>query len=241
MTAVRPTVHERDEAGARLPLLVWRLPGPVLAISSAPFGGGIGARRWVLNATVPSAYSRLDPAGHLAELARDLDLDGAGVGLLTAVDVRTAVTATDGGVTVTATVGLGHPTWAAAADGHLRRERPGAGTINVVAWLPVQMSASALVNAVATVTEAKAQALWECQIAATGTATDALCLACPLPPGHSGDAAEPIAAASEEAYGGPRSQWGARLARAVHAAVHAGTRAWAEPSEHVKRGAGGRV
>ena len=113
-----------------------------------------------INATVDKAYARLDPERHLGELADGLGLAGAGVGLLTAVDVGDAVTADDGGVTAVATVGLGHPTWAAAPDGDLRHEP--AGTINIVAWLPVRLSDAALVNAVATATEAKAQALWDC-------------------------------------------------------------------------------
>jgi len=225
---------DRDEDGQRLPLLVWRPPRPVLAIASSPLGGGIGHRGWIINATVPSAYSRLDPAAHLAELARGLDLDGPGVGLLTAVDVHDAVTATDGGVEVTATVGLGHPTWAAAPDGDLRHHAPGAGTINLVAWLPVPLTASALVNAVSTATEAKVQALIDCGVGATGTATDAMCLACPPqacpPPAGFGEASDG-GFEDGEAYGGPRSIWGARLARAVHAAVVAGVRRWNRPPE----------
>jgi len=66
-----------------------------------------------------------------------------------------------------------------------------------------------MINAVATVTEAKAQALWDCGIAATGTASDAVCIVCPDDgPAHP--------------FGGPRSQWGSRLARAVYRAVVAG-------------------
>ena len=220
---------DRDEDGQRLPMLVWRPPRPVLAIASSPLGGGIGQRGWIINATVPSAYSRLDPAAHLAELARGLDLHGPGVGLLTAVDVREAVTAADGGVEVTATVGLGHPTWAAAPDGHLRHHVPGAGTINIVAWLPAPLTASALVNAVSTATEAKVQALIDCGVGATGTATDAICLACPPPAGF--DATSGGGFEDGEAYGGPRSIWGARLARAVHATVVAGVRRWNRPPE----------
>ena len=72
--------------------------------------------------------------------------------------------------------------------------------------MPARLGDAALVNAVATATEAKAQALRELGIAATGTATDAVTVLCP-PTG-------PV-----EAYGGPRSRWGARLARAVHEAV----------------------
>jgi adenosylcobinamide hydrolase len=209
---VQPTVAWRREDDRSLPLLVWRFPAPVRAIASSVFGGGIGERNWVINATVPATYTRADPAGHVRELADRAELDGAGVGLLTAVDVATAVTTSDDGVFAVATVGLGHPAWAAAADGHLRAaDEP--GTINVVAWVAAPLTDAAMVNAVATATEAKAQALWQAGLAATGTASDALCIATPV----AGDA---------DQYGGPRSVWGARLARAVHGAVLAGALAW---------------
>ena len=77
---------------------------------------------------------------------------------------------------VWATVGLGTPIWAAAPPAG-RRRRPagrGPGTINIVAYVPVRLGDAALVNAVATVTEAKAQALTGARAAATGTATDAV-------------------------------------------------------------------
>src|SRR5690349_20866753 len=100
-------------------MLVWRFAEPVWGIASGPLGGGLGVRHWAINATVDKAYARMDPERHLAELAGGLGLSGAGVGLLTAVDVTGAVSADDGGVTAVATVGLGHPTWAAAPDGDL--------------------------------------------------------------------------------------------------------------------------
>jgi adenosylcobinamide amidohydrolase len=217
-----PELTHRREDGADIPMLVWRPAAPVLAISSGPLGGGIGVRHWVINATVPMSYDRDDPDRHLTELATGLGLAGPGVGLLTGVDVAAVVTAWDGGAAVAATVGLGAPAWAAAPDGHLRREsgraRPAdqaypIGTINIVAHLPVRLGDAALVNAVATVAEAKAQALWDLGVEATGTCTDATCLSCP-PDG-------PV-----ESYGGPRSTWGARLARAVHEAVRRGGQAW---------------
>ena len=90
-------------------MLVWRLPGPLLAISSAPLGGGIGRRDWVVNATVDLAYRRDDPEVHLASLADDLGLTGVGVGLLTAVDVAEVIRTGDEGVVVWSTVGLGSP------------------------------------------------------------------------------------------------------------------------------------
>jgi adenosylcobinamide hydrolase len=193
-----------------MPVLVWRYAGPVRAIASGPLGGGIGPRHWVVNASVPMGYARDDPDAHLREIAAGLGLRGEGVGLLTAVLVGDRVLASDEGVQVVATVGLREPMWAAAPSGPLL-DHP--GTINVVAHLPVRLSDAALVNAVATVVEAKVQALMELGVPGTGTLTDATCVTCP-PDGPA------------EAYGGHRSTWGARLARAVHAAVLAGGRAY---------------
>jgi adenosylcobinamide hydrolase len=203
----KPILTARQEDGESIPLLVWRLPAPMRGISSAPLGGGIGTRRWVVNATVPMSYARADPQTHLAALAGDLGLDGPGVGLLTGVDVAQRVAAVDGAAEVWATVGLGQPIVAAAKRPIPRQHTP--GTINIVAFVPVRLSDAALVNAVATITEAKAQALWELGLAATGTATDAVTVLCPVD-----GAAEP--------YGGPLSRWGARLARAAHRAVREG-------------------
>lgn len=195
-----------------MPVLVWRLDSPTLAISSGPLGGGIGPRGWVLNATVGMDYRREDPDVHLLEIADALGLGGSGIGLMTGVDVAERVVATDGGASAVVTVGLGAPAWAAAPDGHLRRAGC-PGTINAVVRLPARLGEAALVNAVATVAEAKAQALWEIGIDATGTASDATCILCPLD-------------GSADPYGGPRSTWGGRLARAVHAAVRDGAATW---------------
>ena len=149
-----------------MPVLLWHFPEPRLCISSGPLGGGIGLRDWVLNATVPLDYDRTDPDRHLTEIGSALDLAGSGCGLLTAVDVTRHHLAADGGVHAAATVGLSSPAWAAAPDGHFRRESPSGdeyrvGTINIVVAVPVRLSDAALVNAVATATEAKAQALHE--------------------------------------------------------------------------------
>ncbi|HWM06672.1 MAG TPA: adenosylcobinamide amidohydrolase [Actinophytocola sp.] len=188
-------------------VLVWRLPTPLLTISSGPLGGGLGPRQWVLNATVSHTYTRDDPDRHLAEIAADLALPGAGTGFLTAVDVREVVHRAEDGVHASVTTGIGaHPTWAAAP---VRAVQPDpVGTINAVCFLPVRLSPAALVNAVATVAEAKAQALWEAGVPGTGTSTDATALLCPTD-------------GPTEAFGGPRSPVGGALARVVHAAVAA--------------------
>lgn len=204
MDVVSVQLRSRKEGGRELPLLVWRLPAPMRAVASAPHGGGLGVRRWVLNAQVPASYARRDPDHHLGRLAVGLGLAGRGVGLLTAADVRSPSTAVDGGVEVWATVGLGHPIQAAAPPTSAPAEL--VGTINLVCVLPERLSDAALVNAVATATEAKVQALRDLGHVATGTATDAVVVLCPA----EGRAAD---------FGGPRSVWGSRLARAVHAAV----------------------
>ncbi|CAM5650495.1 adenosylcobinamide amidohydrolase [Streptomyces atroolivaceus] len=197
----------RQESGLALHHLVWRLGPGWRVCSSAVLGGGIGPRSWILNAQVPGGYPRLDPDWHLAEIAAAEALDGPGAGLMTAADVTTYTVADDGGVIATVTSGLGVRGWAAApeegADGALPP-----GTVNIVVTLPVALSDAALVNAVATATEAKVQALVEAGLDCSGTPTDAVCVAAPDPGRRPG-----------EPFAGPRSRWGARLARAVHRAV----------------------
>ncbi|MCU1362820.1 MAG: putative adenosylcobinamide amidohydrolase [Acidimicrobiaceae bacterium] len=201
-------LRSRAEGGVELDVLVWRLASPTLCASTTTVGGGIGARWWILNAQVAPAYGRVDTETHVEEIASTLGLRGSGVGMLTAAPVAAVHRSSDEGVNVEATVGLTHPTWAASDEDGLRHI---VGTINVVAFLPVRLDDGALLNALATATEAKAQALWEASVPATGTPSDALCLVCPL----EGD---------RERFGGPRSLWGARLARAVRECVLAGAR-----------------
>jgi adenosylcobinamide amidohydrolase len=211
MTLDEPQLLSRHEDGAELSMALWRFRSPLLALSSAPHGGGWGERQWILAAQVAGGYHRTDPADHLAGLARDLGLDGPGIGMLTAVDVRRVTVSREDGVAAAATVGLTHPSWAAAADPGTTGAAVIAGTVNIVAVLGRRLSRAALVNAVMTVTEAKSQALWEAGVAGTGTPSDAVAVLCP----PSGPA---------EAFGGPRSRYGSRLARVVHRAVLDGSR-----------------
>jgi adenosylcobinamide hydrolase len=200
------TWHRR-EGGRDLPSLVVTWPVPARVASTSPLGGGIGRRLWLLNAQVASGYARRDPARHLRELGAGAGLAGPGVGMMTAADVGRAQRGVDDDVEVVATVGVGCPTLAAAPPDPAMA--PLVGTINIVVSVPATLSDAALVNAVATATEAKAQALFEAGLQATGTPTDAVCVAC-------------VEGGPVEDYGGPRSRWGAPLARAVHAAVLGG-------------------
>jgi adenosylcobinamide hydrolase len=213
---LEPAVESHTTGGGDLageaPVLVWRFDVPVRAVATAVLGGGVGERWWITNATVGFHYDETDPAAHARRIAAGCGLgEAAGVGLLTAVDVRTFTAATDGGAEVVVTTGLGALTWAAAADGQFEEWAP--GTVNVVAWVPAPLADAALVNLVATITEAKVQALAEAGVAATGTPSDAVVVCCPS--GHP-------PADEEHRYGGPRSTWGARIARAAHAAITEG-------------------
>ncbi|MFI2413832.1 adenosylcobinamide amidohydrolase [Streptomyces sp. NPDC018947] len=198
----------RVEDGERLHALLWRAgPGWRMA-GSAVLGGGIADCAWVLNAQVAHGYRRTDPAAHLAELARAVGAEGRGMGLMTAADVRDLGRARDGGAEAVVTAGISVRGWAAAPPETVTGT-PGPGTINIVAALPVALSDAALVNAVITATEAKVQALLDAGYDCSGTPTDAVCVAALAP--RPGTRTHPFA--------GPRSEWGARLARAVHRAV----------------------
>jgi adenosylcobinamide amidohydrolase len=243
--------HE-GETPDRLAMALWRPGPGWTMISSGVLGGGLGPREWVLNAQVPGRYSRMDPAAHLAEIAAGLGLDGPGVGLLTAAQVTDLVEAEDEGVRVAATVGLRVPTWAAVKPGTEDPElaplelappelappelappelappeltwtwQP--GTINIVVAVPVPLSDAAFVNAVITATEAKSQAVIEVGFGGTGTASDAICIAAPAQGSTTQGSTTQggTAQRAPEDFAGPRSPWGARIARAVHAAVLTG-------------------
>lgn len=210
-------MFRRTEDGRALTSTVWR-PGPGhRAISSALLGGGIGPAGWVLNAQVAGTYARMDPAEHLRELAAAYGLHGPGVGMMTAASVDRTVERSDEGIAVSATVGLRVPTWAAAPPDAVDPELApiqAPGTVNIVVSVPVPLTDAALVNAVITATEAKSQALMEAGYPCTGTASDAVCVITPETRETPAEAAEPFA--------GPRSTWGSRIARAVHAAVRDG-------------------
>jgi adenosylcobinamide hydrolase len=194
---------EHHDEGRAHPYALWRLAAPARVVASSPLGGGMGERGWVLNAQVDLHYARTDPHDHLGQIATDAGAVGAGVGMMTAADLTLGHGA-DGGVEAWATVGITSPTWAADADDAISAWSP--GTINVVVSVPAALGEAALVNAVTTATEAKTQALFEAGVPGTGTASDAVCVLA----GTEGPT---------EVFAGPRSVWGARIARAVHASV----------------------
>jgi adenosylcobinamide hydrolase len=201
----------REEDGSRLSALVWPFDEPVACVSTASVGGGLTQPSWVVNAQVVHGYRRTDLVDHAREIASALALVGDGVVMLQ----RREVVGIDG-VTVTATVGVSEPMW--AADSRAVVETATAvGTVNVVVQLPVAHTAAALVNLVATVTEAKCQAFARWPVPGTGTASDAITVVCPV----EGD---------PEPFGGPRSRCGQAAARAAYDAITAGLRSGYVPA-----------
>jgi adenosylcobinamide hydrolase len=196
------------------PALVVDFGGVRRCLSSAVVGGGLRDARGWLNLQVPHGYARMDPEVHLHEemAARGLD-PHATLGAMTAAHVDRATEQEEpGAARVVATVGIGVPL--AAAGRHLH-EVPAVNTINILVLVEAPLTDGALVYAVQTATEAKAQGLADAGIRAanhdgyaTGTATDSICIAA-LP-----GATEPFA--------GPMSTAGAAIARCVHAAVFDG-------------------
>jgi adenosylcobinamide amidohydrolase len=197
--------------------LLVTLPAPHRCVSSAVLGGGLTTARHWLNLQVPRDYACTDPAEHLAAEARAAGLDpGEVVGMLTAADVGAGVRRARGPACAVATVGIGQPL---AAAGRRPRAVRAVGTINLLVRVAAPLDDAALIAAVQTACEAKAQALADAGVralnhagAATGTATDALCVA--VPPGGG------------VPFAGPATAVGAAIAQAVHGAVLAGARAY---------------
>ena len=214
-------------------LLVWDLDGSRQAISSASVGGGLRRVRWVLAVGVDKGYARTDLTAHVAEIVAGLGLAGeedAVCALFTAADVAQVATSESGGGRAWATVGVTRPTWPvreAARAGSFTPPTP--GTVNLVVSLPVVLSPSALVQAVGTATETKAQVLVQAGVPGTGTASDALVVLCPVVDEGDGD---PACDGPVE-FAGVRSPWGTHLARAVHGAVVAGLAAHPWPPDDV--------
>jgi adenosylcobinamide hydrolase len=212
-TSALPQLAERTEDGRLLSTLVWQLGDSASCVATAAVGGGMSEPRWLVNAQVQHGYRRIDLARHGEQIAMALTLTGSGVVMFTAVDVRRRETVTVDGVTVTATVGVSDPVWAAApADASASEPAPVAGTINVVVRLPAGVTPAAMVNLVVTVTEAKCQALADAHVPGTGTPSDAVAIICPR------DDPAP------DLFGGPRSTLGRPTALAAYQAISAGLR-----------------
>lgn len=181
--------------------LVIDLGGRKRVLSSAPQGGGLTLASWVLNHQVvanPSATGNhsktfTHPGHFLRKVASRLEIPGHIVGLMTAVPMTQLVMAraASGGIWMEcfATVGVTNAVRAGEwpPRGSYGGRRGKTGTINLILVTNGSLSHAAMVGVVQVATEAKTGILCDyavpsCHsgIAATGTGTDAVVVACRL-------------------------------------------------------------
>ena len=113
-----------------------------------------------------------------------------------------------------------------------RADHHGPGTINIAAVLDANLDDAGLVNAVQTLTEAKAQAIADAGLlatnrdgVATGTATDSVLVAA-APIRSRPDAIDPSLWDGPSSFAGPATRVGHDLAMATHTAITAGVARW---------------
>jgi adenosylcobinamide hydrolase len=181
--------------------LVIDLAGLKRVLSSAPQGGGLTLASYVLNhqveanpsATGDQSKTFTDPAHFLRKVAFRLGIRSRTVGLMTAVPMTQLVTARVASeglwVECFATVGVTNAVRAGEWPQHCsHHDRPGKpGTINLILLTNSSLSHAAMVGVVQVATEAKTGVLRDhgvpcCRkgMAATGTGTDAVVIACRL-------------------------------------------------------------
>jgi len=198
---------------------------PWVTLSSGILGGGLGTKRYFINRQVPSGYCAGQPveelAAYLAASFKEYDPSRRPdwTALMTAAQVKDAcfirLAGADCRAAVIATAGVDNAC-AAGVTPYLNLD-PAAvgppGTINIMAFSSRALTHGAIVNAVQTVTEAKAQVLREFSVRcprtgayASGTNTDAVIIAAPDAP-----ACLP--------YAGPGTRIGYLLALGVRRAV----------------------
>jgi iron complex transport system ATP-binding protein len=191
---------------------------PLRVLSSAVVGGGLIEAAEILNLHVHKDFDGARPEDDIVRAAARSGVCAPFVGLMTAAETqyaRTAVEMLDGlTVAAVASVGLSNVCSAGVTPPATARPPgpPGPGTINLILLVDARLSPSAMVNAVITVTEAKALVLAEWDVRspdghpASGTSTDSVVVAC-------------TGAGAPLDYAGPATTVGWLAARAVRSAI----------------------
>ena len=201
--------------------VVLRWPLLLRVLSSAVVGGGLAEARAVINLHVAKDDPCVDPPGLIETFARRAAVHEPYVGLLTSACTEHATVGEAAGfgfqAVAVATVGLSNRI--AAGRSAARPWVP--STINTIVVVEADPEPAALVNAVITATEVKALALMEASIGdgdggpATGTSTDAVVIAA-------------TGRGPRARFGGPASELGWVIGRAVREALANGIRGWKE-------------
>lgn len=160
---------------------------PWQALSSAPLNGGFFQCQNFLNLKVNGEPVDEAPAQSLQNFLCRLGVQTPSTAMMTAASMKSmrVVTKKYAGLGFTAIVTTGLDNARCAGD--KADEKPQAGTINMQVLSHQTLSQSAMVEAIAMITEAKASALLKHQVRskvsnniATGTGTDCTLIACPL-------------------------------------------------------------
>lgn len=200
--------------------VVVRAPRPLRAVSSAAVGGGVGEARALVNLHVAKGFRCEDLETSLAAFVGRRRVPAPWIGLANAAftDKAALASETADGVTAAAIVTVGLSNLASAGV------TPPAvwqlSTINTVVVVDAVPEPAALVNLIVTATEAKVLALAAAGVsgpdgAASGTSSDAVAIVT-------------TDRGPRCRFGGPVTALGWTVARAVRAAVEAGTRRWIE-------------
>jgi len=162
-----------------------RLPERVRTLSSTILNGGSGSTDSVLMLQVSLHYDHDDPVEHMRTLVKKLKLPADTVCFMTAAELDKAFCSREvehNGSRAIALVSAGISNAIRAGESSREGTVPHrqVGTINIMVITDKPLDDCGLVNAVMTVTEAKAAALQDYHIPGTGTTSDAVLVACPL-------------------------------------------------------------
>ncbi len=183
-------------------------------LSSAIMNGGMHQSDTVVIKQVMKGYDHVSPENDLRKTVSALGLPEHTVGLMTAAFLPKALTHrvdSYGHVKVATVVSAGVCNAVVAGElipnveGRVKEKIYRAGTINMVCVLDRPLSDEGLVNAIMTMSEAKAAGLRDEGIDGTGTTSDAIVLATPF-----GDGAR---------YAGTATEEGICLSRSIRAAL----------------------
>jgi len=194
---------------------------PLAVVSSAVVGGGLTSARAVVNLHVPKSLRLEETEVQLAAFAERRRVPVPWVGLLTSAWTEKACVAEAeaDGIRALAVVTVGLSNRVAAGLDRAAAWSP--STINTIVVVDAVAEPAALVNAVITATEVKTLALTAGGVRcddgrlASGTSTDAVVVAAT---GHG----------PRCRFGGPVSELGAVVSRAVREALGAGVDRWLE-------------
>ena len=194
---------------------------PLAVVSSAVVGGGFTSARAVVNLHVPKSLRLEETEAQLAAFADRRRVPVPWVGLLTSAWTEKACVAQAeaDGIRALAVVTVGLSNRVAAGLDRAAAWSP--STINTIVVVDAVAEPAALVNAVITATEVKTLALTSAGVRcddgrlASGTSTDAVVVAA-------------TGRGQRCRFGGPVSDLGAVVARAVREALSAGIDRWLE-------------